>query len=232
MNENINLWDSVCETDPKFTKPDNYSGMTSINGLYLFKRATQAFGAMGIGWGCEILEERYDQGVPFNVKDVGLVTSQTHTIKLKLWFVMDGKKGEIVNFGHTKYIYKTKNGYMMDDEAPKKSMTDAMKKCLSLLGFGADIHMGQFEDREYLERLQAKSEIENANDKDAVRIKQAQEYQEWLAKELQVYSKIDSEKALKTIYTGHKRRAERYNDIDGQELLKQAFEKRLKEIKK
>ena len=228
---NLEIWNSVCETDPKFTSPA-YGGFTSVNGVYLFKRATEIFGIAGIGWGYEILEERYDEGIPFLVKDIGEVTSKTHTLRVKLWFMQDGKRGEVTQYGHTEYIYKTKNGYMVDGEAPKKSLTDGIKKCLSMLGFAGDIFMGQFEDSEYVNELKLKSEIEHADDKDAVKLKQAKEYQEWLAVELRAYALIDGAKALKTVYTGHMRKASRRKDAEGQKLLTETYENRMKEISK
>lgn len=228
---NLSIWEKVQETDPKFTKAD-YGGFTSINGVYLYRKATEIFGAIGFGWGFEILEERYDEGIPFLVKDIGQVTSKTHTLKIELWFMQDGKKGKVINFGHTKYIYKTKNGYMIDDEAPKKSLTDAIKKCLSMLGFSADIFMGQFEDRDYVEKLRLKSEIENADDKDAARLRQIEEHREWLDKAIKDYDLIDEWKPLKSIHMMHLKKCNRRNDQDGQGRFIEAYNKRKAELEK
>ncbi len=227
---NLKIWNKVQETDPKYTKPDNYSGFTSINGVYLIKKATEIFGPMGIGWGFDILDERYDEGIPFAVKDVGPVMSKSHTLKIELWYKQGEEIGKVINFGHTKYIYKTKNGYMIDEEAPKKSLTDAIKKCLSMLGFASDIFMGQFEDSEYVEELTRKSQIEHADDKDSERLLQIKEHQEWVAQELKCYSLIDDAKALKTVYTGHMRKCSRRNDKAGQESFTKTYEKRIKEL--
>ena len=54
--DNLSIWNKVQETDPKFTKKD-YGGFTSINGVYLYKKATDIFGPIGIGWGFDILDE-------------------------------------------------------------------------------------------------------------------------------------------------------------------------------
>jgi hypothetical protein len=45
-------------------------------------------------------------------------------------------------------VLVSKNGHV-DDEAPKKSLTDAVGKCLSLLGFAADVHMGLWDGDKY-----------------------------------------------------------------------------------
>lgn len=231
---NMKVWNSVSRTDPKYTKKgdtfNNY--LTSINGTYLIKEATRIFGMMGIGFGFKILEERYDQGCPLKSKDGIDFFELTHTLKIELWFKYGEEFGRVVNFGHTKYIYKTKNGYMTDSEAPKKSLTDAIKKCLSMIGFASDIHMGQFEDKEYFEELKMESDIEHADDKDAERVKQVKEHQDWLNSELKCYPLIDDLKALKTVNTGHLRKANRRKDVDGMEKFKNAYENRVNEINK
>jgi hypothetical protein len=231
--KNLLVWEQVQETDTKFTKADHIGsnkGFTSINGVYMFKRATEIFGPVGIGWGYNILEERFDEGGPFKDKEGNSITSKNHTVKLELWYRLDGEKGSVVNFGHTKYLYKSKYGYTIDEEAPKKSLTDAIKKCLSMLGFSSDIFMGMFEDPEYLKGLEEKSELEHADDKDAVRIKQINEHQEWIESELKCYTLIDSVKPLKTVLAGHKRKCARRNDEEGQKRFQAAFDNRVKEI--
>lgn len=232
---NLEIWNKVQETDPKFTKKDHIGvnkGFTSINGVYIFKKATEIFGSVGIGWGYDILEERYDDAGTFTLKEGGLITAKNHTLKVELWYKLNDKIGKIINYGHTKYLYKSKYGYSVDEEAPKKSLTDALKKCLSMLGFSADIFMGQFDDPEYLKGLEEKSELEHADDKDAVRLQQIKEHQNWLKKELKCYSLIDDEKALKTIYTAHMRKCNRRKDEDGKKALTLTYNARIKEIQK
>ena len=232
---NMSIWDFAQETDPKFTKKDHIGsnkGFTSINGVYIFKKATEIFGSVGIGWGYNILEERYDDGEPFIVKDLGTITAKNHTLKIELWYKDNDQVGKVVNYGHTKYLYRSKYGCTVDEEAPKKSLTDAIKKCLSMLGFAADIFMGQFDDPEYLKGLEEKSELEHADDKDAVRLKQIKEHQDWVAKEVECYALLDDEKPLKTVYTAHMRKCSRRNDKNGQKTLTDAYEKRLGELKK
>jgi hypothetical protein len=232
-NSNMKIWGLAEKTDPKFTKSDGVpNGLTAINGVYIIKKATEIFGSIGIGWGFDIIEERYDKGVPFLTKDKLETCELIHTIQIELWYMQGEAKGKVKGFGHTKYIYPTKNGYMTDGEAPKKSLTDAIKKCLSMLGFGADIHMGQFEDKEYLEDRRLQSEIDNADNKDEVRLKQAKEHQEWLKAELGAYRLIDDKKALKTINVAHKRKANRRGDSEGVNKFTVAYDVRLAEIEK
>jgi len=173
MNDNLKLWDSVSKTDTTATKTSNQGGrqQTSIDGYWMIKQATDKFGCLGIGWGYDVIEERWDDGAMVPIKqDDGstrLEQSKTHTIKLKLWFILDGNRGEVTQYGHTQAIYKSKYGISDDGEAPKKSLMDAIKKSLSMLGFCSDIFMGMFEDREYLSQLETEQAIAKAENKDA-----------------------------------------------------------------
>ena len=131
-NKNMDLWDSVKETSPKWTKPGQ-NQLTSINGMYCIMRATEKFGPCGIGWGYEILEDRLDQGAEM-IHDALKYNVTTHTIKIRLWYKWAGETGEVFHYGHTPFIMKSKRGPYQDDDPAKKSLTDAIKKCLSMIG--------------------------------------------------------------------------------------------------
>lgn len=173
ISDNLKLWNAVSKTDTSATKTSNQGGreQTSINGYWMVKQATEQFGMVGIGWGWDVLEERWDDGAMIAIKqDDGttrLEQSKTHTIKLKLWFIVDGKRGEITQYGHTQAIYKSKWGVSDDGEAPKKSLMDAIKKSLSMLGFSSDIFTGMFDDRDYVNQLETEQAIERAENKEA-----------------------------------------------------------------
>ena len=167
--ENMKLWDSLKETNTKWTKPAQ-NNLTSVNGQYCMMRATEAFGPCGIGWGYTITEERYDEGPEIN-HETSSYRPITHTLKIKFWYKLNGEKGEIEHFGHTPFIMKSKRGPYQDDEAPKKSLTDAIKKCLSMIGVAADIHLGQFDDINYKNEMLLKEELERekeAEEKEAL----------------------------------------------------------------
>lgn len=129
-------------------------------------RATEIFGPFGIGWGVDVLEERFDPGIPLmegiidsagretgkkvmRDGDGKILTSLNHTMKIMLWYNHAGARGEIIAFGHTKYLYASKFGLSVEEEPSKKSLTDATTKALSSLGFSADVYLGMFEDNEY-----------------------------------------------------------------------------------
>ena len=54
----------------------------------------------------------------------------------------------------------------MDTEAPKKSLMDAIKKSLSMLGFAHDVFLGEWDDPSYVAVRTAESEINKADDKE------------------------------------------------------------------
>jgi hypothetical protein len=155
--DNLKLWDSVQATDPrytkKFTRGGGFSG-TAINATYLAKRATETFGPIGTGWGVLVEDEQYAEGAPIVDDKHGLVgTEIIHVLRIMLWYELNGIRGEVRHYGQTVFVGKNKHGVFTDEEAPKKSLTDAMSKALSLLGFASDVHLGLYDDNKYVNDL-------------------------------------------------------------------------------
>ncbi|VAE37286.1 exonuclease family protein [Klebsiella aerogenes] len=189
--DNLELWKRVFKTDERFTKAFTQNGGgTSINGTYLTMLATREFGPKGIGWGVDILEERFDIGAPITRQVKGkdnnaswelvldgngnTVNEQHHVVTVRLWYILNGVRGEETAYGCTPYIYGSKYGITCDGEATKKSLTDATKKALSGLGFSGDIFMGLYDNLEYRQRNKAEFDLKNASEtaEDAVRLRQ------------------------------------------------------------
>jgi len=152
---NMNIWDRVEATDPAYTKNFSRGGGfkgTSINAQYNIKKATQIFGPNGIGWGVDILDEKYVEGKPLQVaNDAVLCREVIHVLKVSVWYVIEGERFHTSpQFGQTTFVGANKYGPFTDEEAPKKTMTDAMNKCLALLGFGGDIFLGLYDDNKYV----------------------------------------------------------------------------------
>lgn len=156
------LWDSVCKTDPAHVKPitgKSYQG-NSPKPYYIVERLTETFGPCGIGWGFTVLSERMERLSETDVLHIALV---------RLWYLLDGKRGEIEQMGQTKAVYeRAKGGLMVDEDAPKKSTTDALVKCASYLGFAGDIFSGRWDDTDYVADLKrefsAKGKGDDADD--------------------------------------------------------------------
>ena len=214
---NLNIWESVQKTDPQFTQnfKTGFSG-TSINAVYMVKQATDKFGPVGLGWGYDILEERYDEGAPINTGTDNPIFEKTHTIKICLWYMHDGKKGELVHFGHTPYFYKSSKGnFITDKEAPKKSLTDAIKKALSMLGFSADVFMGMYDDIHYVDELKSESQIESAVNKVEEQERQAKAHAEWLDEQIKLINAAVSMSMLQGVYKSAVRRLKAKGDQKG-----------------
>lgn len=146
MTTNTALWDSVETTPPSKTKAITgkpYKG-TSPQPYYLIRRATEVFGPCGIGWGFTIIDERLEDGSP-NVR--------IHIARVRVWYEWNGKRGEVEHVGQTVFCGSNKNGPFTDEDAPKKSVTDALVKALSLIGFAGDIFSGRYDDSKYVNSL-------------------------------------------------------------------------------
>lgn len=224
-SDNLELWKEVFKTDERFTSAFSVNGGgTSINGTYMTMIATREFGPKGIGWGVDILEERFDDGAPItrtvkgsdgnNTWELipdgigGILTEKNHVIKIRLWYVRNGKRGEEIAYGCTPYLYSTKYGPFCDGEATKKSLTDATKKALSALGFCADIFMGLYDNPEYRQKNKAEFALKNAseNAEDAARVRQ--ELDDKLTKVANTLASAVSENEINKVYSSIAREAE------------------------
>lgn len=149
LPENLALWNKVYDVDPKMTKQVRVNGkqpFTNIDTYELIRMATEQFGEYGKGFGVKDLSWSY------RTFDKTEITSLDVT-----FFYPDG---EFPYRNELKSAYQTQKGYMMvDEDAPKKLITNTIAKCLSMLGFGASVYMGKFEDQEYMAELLA-SQVE------------------------------------------------------------------------
>lgn len=143
--KNLELWDQVCTTDPSMAKSfDNgtFSG-TTIDPQYQFREATKVLGPFGQGWWVE--NERYQ------------IVDANENAKVMFFYgvlsyMWEGKSGSVVITSGVKFAYKAKSGReIVDVEASKKVLTNAIGKGLSRLGFNADIYLGKFDDSAYVE---------------------------------------------------------------------------------
>lgn len=151
MTDHLELWKSVERTDPAHVKEitgKQYKG-NSPKPHYIIMKATETFGPCGIGWGFTI-EER--------VEDGAMIAPGFHErmslAKVKVWYKWNGERGEVEHIGGTPFSGQRSNGKpFTDEDAVKKSVTDALVKALSMLGFAGDIFMGRYDDSKYVNEL-------------------------------------------------------------------------------
>jgi hypothetical protein len=144
--DNMKLWNEAFVTDPRAVKPitgKQYKG-NSPKPFWIIQRATEIFGPVGIGWGVTVKSERFEKLGEHDVLHVAVVS---------VWYVWDGQRGETFDqMGGTKAAYMTSKGSLMvDEDAGKKSVTDGMVKCLSMIGFAGDIFSGMWDDSKYVQ---------------------------------------------------------------------------------
>ena len=133
MTKNMKLWDSVFETEAKYTKIVNQrGGFTSIGSQYQLREATKQWGPYGAKWG---------------VKDCKYFMCEGDLVLEAVFYYPDGEF-EIA----TDMLFKSGN------DSRKKLLTDLTTKALSKLGFNGDVFMGMFDDNKYVNSLKEKQE--------------------------------------------------------------------------
>lgn len=134
---NLRIWDRVCETDPAATREVHHrGGFTTIDAYSQIEMATRVFGPVGTGWW-------WDFNEPVFLNDCVIVKCSV--------FYVDPDTGQqcaapVQQFGQKALTFKSRP----DEDALKKAGTDALTKCLSYLGFNADVFLGKFDDNKYV----------------------------------------------------------------------------------
>lgn len=144
--DNLKLWTAHEDIDPKFTKPITgkpYKG-TSPNPQYVIWCLTEMFGPVGQGFGWTVVAEDFKQ----------LGDEVLHWCRIEFWHTDRSNKFDA--YGQTKAAYpKRDGGFVVDEDAPKKSLTDAIIKAASHIGIGANIFLGRWDDQKYVQEVNA-----------------------------------------------------------------------------
>lgn len=145
MSDNTKLWDTLGKTDPAhtkgFTRGGGFKG-TAIKPMWSYRRMTEEFGPCGTGWGIEAPQFQVLAGA----EDEKLVFCT-----VTVWY--GPERSQLVGVGGDKAVGKNKYGLASDDEAFKKAFTDAVTNALKMIGVGADVHMGLFDDNKYVNTM-------------------------------------------------------------------------------
>ncbi|CDM57641.1 putative conserved protein [Rhizobium favelukesii] len=160
MSDKTALWDKLGKTDPAHTKQfkrgGGFSG-TAIKPMWSYRRMTEEFGSCGEGWG---INEPSFQVVPGDNKEVLVycTVSVWYESASKTVYGVGGDK--IVTHIKANDQYKRPERWENDDEAFKKAYTDAVTNALKMIGVGADVHMGMFDDSKYVNTVAKEFEDE------------------------------------------------------------------------
>ena len=144
-DQNRAIWDRFADIDPQFTKPITgkpYKG-TSPSPQYVIRCLTDLFGPVGSGFGWDVVAEDFTP----------MGDEMLHWCRIKFWHT--DRANTFDAYGQTKALMKTRNGLMLDEDAPKKSLTDAIVKAASQIGIGANIFLGRWDDSKYVAEVNA-----------------------------------------------------------------------------
>ena len=142
---NLELWDSVQETNPADTKKVSFGRkFTAIDAYSQIKRATDVFGPYGSLWGIKSIVHTF-------VPNTNMVMGEAQFF----YTPVGSPNGE---FPVTSSILYISEKGKIDDEFAKKLETDMITKALSRLGFNADVFMGKFDDNRYVASMETKFE--------------------------------------------------------------------------
>jgi hypothetical protein len=147
MTGGLEFWRKVERTDPRHTKRvEQRGGFTAIDAYYQIQNATEQWGPAGGAWRWEVDLKLISESNPVWLARVDLFTPL----------------GEhpVTQFGCKAYFGKDRP----DEDAPKKAVTDGLTKCLSYLGFNADVFLGRFDDSKYVEGVRAALERDENRD--------------------------------------------------------------------
>lgn len=133
---NLELWNSVCQTDPKHTKKANNGkyDFTAVDPQHQLQKATELFGPYGKAWGLKECHFRH------------------HSVGEKEALILDA----VFYYPDGEFEVYADMPYRWNDDAYKKITTLARSKALSTLGFNADVYLGQYDDEHYVKDMQAK----------------------------------------------------------------------------
>ncbi|MBE3637370.1 hypothetical protein [Mangrovicoccus algicola] len=175
FTSNIALWETLRPVDKRFTKPitgKSYKG-DSPNPTYIIMKLTEVLGPIGGRWGFNVVRETIREGVPHQIpveieevmrdgppdapprlmsrkQRFEIIREQHHQLEIEFWLVdkESGERRTFSAFGGTPMVYMAKSGkWIVDEDAAKKSLTDAYTKAASWLGACADIFLGIFDDK-------------------------------------------------------------------------------------
>jgi hypothetical protein len=139
----MDIWNKVCVTSPEHTKTANNGRykFTCVDPQYQTKVATEVFGAYGSGWGIKDCK--------FTIlEDAGFIMLEA------VFFYKVGQKTK-------EFPYAVDMRFKAGDDCCKKLMTSMQSKCLSKLGFSADVYLGLYDDVQYVKDAGLKHSTKN-----------------------------------------------------------------------
>lgn len=136
--ENMELFRLFEKTADEVKKPieaGRLKGFTDINPMWRFKRLTEVFGPVGIGWKYVITDKQIFHGAD------GVVSA---FVDILLSYKYGGEWSEgIPGTGGSSFVAKEKGGLYTSDECFKMALSDAIGTACKALGMSADIYFSK-----------------------------------------------------------------------------------------
>ena len=136
--ENMELFKLFENTPDEAKKPieaGRLKGFTDINPMWRFKRLTEVFGPVGIGWKFVITDKQIVPGAD------GVVSA---FVDILLFYKHENQWSEgIPGTGGSSFVAKESKGLYTSDECFKMALSDAIGTACKALGMSADIYFSK-----------------------------------------------------------------------------------------
>lgn len=195
VNVKLEVYNRLRTVDKKFTTPANIprkgGKFTTINTQYMIEKMTAEYGPIGIGWGF------------WAEYEIHQVTEKNTLVIVKLTIWVEDRKNTYGPIMGTDFLVRAeKSGLVfVDDDAPKKAMSDALKKGMSMIGVCADVYSGKADgvsadDDKYGEDERIQKDLEDAA---KAEVKRLRSYLLQKVEEIQAIDYKEGEKIRLTI---------------------------------
>ena len=155
--ENMELFNQFSTTPDEAKKPieaGRLKGFTDINPMWRFKRLTEVFGPVGIGWKFVITDKQITPGAD------GVVSA---FVDILMYYKYNGEWSEgIPGTGGSSFVAKETKGLYTSDECFKMALSDAIGTACKALGMSADIYFSK--DRSKYTAVQDEVKMETVED--------------------------------------------------------------------
>ena len=136
--DNLDLFRKFENTPDEAKKPieaGRLKGFTDINPMWRFKRLTEVFGPVGIGWKFIITDKQIVPGSD------GVISA---FVDILLFYKMNGEWSEgIPGTGGSSFVAKETKGLYTSDECYKMALSDAIGTACKALGMSADVYFSK-----------------------------------------------------------------------------------------
>lgn len=208
---NLNLWNSVCTTDPEFTKfVGQRGGFTAIDAQYLIMKATEVFGPYGLGFGLSLSTLNYEQ-----LETTGMVIHSA-----VFFYKIGNERASFPIHNAIKFRSGSPDKPYYDEDFAKKLETNTLSKALSKIGFSADVYLGMFDDKNYQDEIGSKFAVDKVVSREEQREREEQELKEWVQTQTEKLRAAQSMDDLKATFTHIARKLK----VKGADYLKQVSE--------